>query len=169
MSKKTVKSGKVQANIQSDFDDSILELVRKAMPEGIEVFEMTLRQIEKEAKNNWIVRQPVKPVRDADGNIKVTKEGKPRIRKQSPSKRSIDKFRINAKITAKNEVEVFLENYSQYAWAIKPSIDSKGERGKELFLVQGLRIANELLVKPMRRNANKVVKKYTDAIMKLQK
>jgi len=169
MSKKTVKAGKVQANIQSDFDDSILELVRKAMPEGIQVFEDTLREIEKDAKNNWIVRQPVKPVRDADGNIKVTKEGKPRIRKQTPSKRSIDKFRINAKITAQNEVEVFLENYSQYAWAIKPSIDSKGERGKELFLVQGLRIANELLVKPMRQNANRVTKKYTDAIMKIQK
>ena len=153
MSKKTVKSGKVQATVQSDFDDSILRLVKNCLPEGVDVFESTLRMIEKEAKNNWIVRQPTKPVRDAEGQIKLTQEGKPRIRKQSPSKRSIDKFRLDAKITAGREVEVFLENYAQYAWAIKPSIDSKGERGKELFLVQGLRIANELLVKPMRRTS----------------
>lgn len=168
MSKYEVKSGKVQAKINSSFDDGIMNLIRKCLPDGVKVFEENLRDIEKYARDNWLVRQPVKPVRDDEGNIKISKNGKPRIRKQSPSKRSIDKFRMNARIVQSGEIEVFLENYSPYAFAIKTGIDSKGRNGKEVFLVLGKRIARELLYSPQSKQSRKVIRQYTKVIMKLQ-
>lgn len=167
--KTTMNGERGQIKIENPLDNSVLNLLKNAIPEAHEEFMSVLQEIEKDAKRNWLVRQPVKPVRDDEGNIKQTKEGKPRIRKQPPSKRSIDKFRIGQRINAAGEIEVYLENYAPYAWAIKPSIDSKGERGKEVFLVQGKRIAHELMVQPMRKNANRVLKAYTSSLMKLQK
>jgi len=169
MSKYQVKSGNVQAKINSSFDDGIYNLIRKCLPDGVKVFEANLREIEKEAKNNWLVRQPTKPVRDDEGNIKISKNGKPRIRKQSPSKGSIDKFRINSRIVQSGEIEIYLENYSPYAFAIKTGIDSKGRNGKEVYLVLGKRIAKELLYTPQMKQSRKVIRQYTKIIMKLQK
>ena len=64
---------------------------------------------------------------------------------------------------------MFLENTAPYAWAIKAGIDSRGDNGKEIQKKVKKRIANELMVKPLRRRANKLVKVYTDSLMKLQK
>ena len=167
--KKTLKGSKGQAQVTNDLDDAILNLLKKAIPEAYEEFVKVLKEIEVEAKANWLVRQPVKPVRDNEGNIKQTKEGKPRFRKQPPSKRSIDKFKIGQRINQQGEIEVFLENTAPYAWAIKPGIDSKGDQGKEVFSIPKKRIADELMVKPMKENTNRVLKAYTEALMKTQK
>lgn len=169
MSKYEVKSGKTQATINSTFDDGIFNLIRKALPEGVQVFERNLRDIEKHARNNWLVRQPTKPVRDELGIIKISqKTGKPRIRKQPKSKRSIDKFRMNARIIPSGEIEVFLENYAPYAFAIKAGLDSKGRQGKEVSKVVGKRIAKELMYSPQNKQKRKVIRQYTNELMKLQ-
>lgn len=167
--KKTIRGTKGEMKIINPLDDAVLNLLKLAIPEAYEEFVKVLKEIEDNAKNNWIVRQPVKPVRDKEGNIKQTKEGKPRIRKQPPSKRSIDKFKIGQRINQAGEIEVFLENTAPYAWAIKAGIDSRGDNGKEIQKKVKKRIANELMVKPLRKNTNKLVKVYTDSLMKLQK
>ena len=169
MSKSTIKGERGTIKIDNSFDDAVLKLLQNAIPEAYQEFTKVLKEIEADAKNNWIVRQPSKPVRDGEGNIKLTKEGKPRFRKQPASKGSIDKFRIGQKINPQGEIEVFLENYASYAFAIRAGIDSKGESGKELFLLQGVQIAKELMIKPLRKNANRVVKVYTKSLMKTQK
>ena len=172
MSKKkktTIKGTKGQAQVTNDLDDAVLKLLKTAIPEAHEAFVKTLKDIERKAVQNWIVRQPVKPVRDKEGNIKQTEAGKQRFRKQPPSKRSIDKFAIGQRINPNGEIEVFLENTAQYAWAIRVGIDSKNESGQQVRSKVKRRIANELMVKPMKRRADKLVKVYTNALMKTQK
>ena len=146
-----------------------MNLIRKCLPDGVKVFEENLRHIEKYARDNWLVRQPVKPVRDEYGVIKISKKtGKPRIRKQPPSKRSIDKFRMNARIIQSGEIEVFLENYAPYAFAIKGGIDSRGRNQKKVPVILGQRIARTLLYSPQSKQSRKVIRQYTNVIMKLQ-
>ena len=163
MSSKTITGSRGELTINNPLDDSIRRILRKAAPSSAYVFNQILKEIEEEAKKNWPVRQPVKPVRDKSGNIKIVQKGKnkgkPRIRTQK-SKRSIDKFKLGQRIEG-GKVVVFLENSAQYAYAIRMGIDTKGEGGRELFIVLKKRIALELLIWPLRRNAKHAVEALT--------
>lgn len=168
MSSKTITGSRGELTINNPLDDSIRRILRKAAPSSAFVFNQILKEIEEEAKKSWPVRQPVKPVRDSSGNIKIVQKGKnkgkPRIRTQK-SKRSIDKFKLGQRIEG-GKVVVFLENNAQYAYAIRMGMDTKGEGGREVFLALGKRFATETLFKPLRKGTRKAVDALTRDLLK---
>ena len=167
----TITGQKGSMKIKNPLDDMAKSLMKKAALLSEKVFTEIMKEIEAEAKASWPVRQPVKPVRDKAGNIKLVKRGpnagKPRIITQK-SKRSIDKYRFGTRIES-GKIVVFLENTAQYAFAIRMGIDTKGEKGKEIFLPLGKRVVQQLLFSPLRQNAKKAVKALTEDMMKTQK
>jgi hypothetical protein len=157
--------------IKNPLDDMVKSLMKKAAPLSEKVFTDILKEIETEAKASWPVRQPVKPVRDKEGNIKTVQKGpnagKPRLIKQT-SKRSIDKYRLGTRFES-GKVVVFLENTAPYAFAIRMGIDTRGDRGKDIFLPLGKRVAQELLISPLRKNTKRAVDALLEDMMRTQK
>lgn len=76
--------------------------------------------------------------------------------RESISKGSIDKFRTDLRIIGSGEVEASITNFAPYAWAIRMGVDSTTKGGAPIFMPLGRRVANELLWKPAKRQADKV-------------
>ena len=167
----TISGDRGTMTIRNPLDNMVKTLMRKAAPLSEQVFTEILKEIEAEAKAEWPVRQPVKPVRDKEGNVKLVQsgpnKGKPRLIKQT-SKRSIDKYRLGTRFES-GKVVVFLENTAQYAFAIRMGIDTKGEKGREIFLPLGKRVVQELLFKPLKKNTNRAVDALLEDMMNTQK
>ena len=153
---KKYKQGNASIEFSESMDTFFLGFLRKVMPSAEKIMDEVLTEIEKEAKKDWPRRQPIIR-KDRDGKIVFYKE---------VSKESFSKFQRGIRITPRGEVEVYLRNTAPYSWAIKFGEDSKNKDGRDIIQPQGKKAANELMVKPLRKESNKVVKALADDFMK---
>lgn len=153
---KKYKQGNASIEFSESMDSFFLGFLRKVMPSAEKIMDEVLTEIEKEAKQDWPRRQPIIR-KDRDGKIVFYKE---------VSKESFSKFQRGIRITPRGEVEVYLRNTAPYSWAIKFGEDSKNKDGRDIIQPQGKKAANELMVKPLRKESNKVVKALADDFMK---
>lgn len=161
-----IKGDVVSIEMEDTLTEMTLALLRTANPLGAKIFEETLADIRTKAKQQWPVRQPTKIIRDEAGEPKRTKDGKVRFRRQK-SKGSIDKFYTFARVNGPI-IEVGVENRAEYAWAIRMGMDTKGQGGRAIIIPLRARVANELMVKPLRRKSRKVISEYTRGLLKAQ-
>jgi hypothetical protein len=153
---KKYKQGNASIEFSESMDSFFLGFLRKVMPSAEKIMDEVLTEIENEAKKDWPRRQPIIR-KDRDGKIVFYKE---------VSKESFSKFQRGIRITPRGEVEVYLRNTAPYSWAIKFGEDSKNKDGRDIIQPQGKKAANELMVKPLRKESNKVVKALADDFMK---
>jgi hypothetical protein len=85
--------------------------------------------------------------------------------RETISKGSIDKFRTSIRIVGTGEVEASITNTAPYAWAIRMGVDSTTAGGAPIFMPLGRRVANELLWKPAKRQADKVAEVVADELV----
>jgi len=96
---------------------------------------------------------------------RLTEEQRQELR-ESRSKRSIDRFETNIRISPSGMVEASVSNTASYAWAIKMGLDSRTAGGGPIFLPLGSRVSNELLWKPAKKQAKKIATVVADEITK---
>jgi len=154
MSKYT--KGNAGIEISEDMEAMFLGFLKTVAPNAEKIMDDALSRIEKEAKKDWPKRKP-QIRRNRDGEIVFFRE---------TSKKSFREFQRGIRISPRGEVEVFLRNNAPYSWAIKFGEDSRNKDGKEIIQPQGRRAATELMVKPLNKTSNKVVKALADDLMK---
>jgi hypothetical protein len=153
---KNYKSGNSTVEISEDMEEVFLDFLKTVAPGAEKIMDEQLSIIEKEARKDWPKRKPMIR-KDNEGNIVFFRR---------TSKKSYQKFRRGIRVTANGQIEVFLRNDAPYSWAIKFGEDSKNKDGKEIILPQGRRAATELLVKPLNKSSNKIVKALANDLMK---
>lgn len=161
-----IKGDIVSIEMEDTLTEMTLALLKTANPLGAKVFRETIAEIRTKAKQQWPVRQPTKIIRDDNGEPKRTKDGKVRFRRQK-SKGSIDKFITFARVNGP-VIEVGMENRAEYAWAIRMGMETKGQGGRAIIIPLRARVANELMVKPLRRKSKDVITVYTRGLLKAQ-
>lgn len=119
--------------------DKILAKIAPAFRRSLEI---ELEAIEREARAGWPVR-----AKDSQGSAE-------KFRRGVVFEQSGDKMIVRG----------YVENYAPYAWAIKASKKREGGPVKP-----GRRVANELLVKPARKAADRVAEALAEDLLKVQK
>mgnify|MGYP001163747948 FL=1 len=154
----SVKINKGRAGIQIDTDlqQFYTGFLDTVAPNARKVLEDTLKKIEEDAIRDWPVRKPI---------IRKTAEGEVRFFRKT-SKGSWKKFERGFRITPGGGFEAFLRNRAPYSWAIKFGVDSENNRGKDIIQPQGKKASQELLIKPHRKAANKIVKALADDLIR---
>ena len=154
----SVKINKKRAGIQIDTDlqQFYTGFLDKVAPNARKVVEDTLKKIEADAIRDWPVRKPI---------IRKNAEGEVRFFRKT-SKGSWKKFERGFRITPGGGFEAFLRNRAPYSWAIKFGVDSENNRGQDIIQPQGKKASQELLIKPHRKAANKVVKALANDLMR---
>jgi hypothetical protein len=153
---KNYKSGNSTVEISEDMEEMFLGFLKTVAPGAEKIMDEQLSIIEKEARKDWPKRKPMIR-KDDEGNIVFFRR---------TSKKSYQKFRRGIRVTAQGEIEVFLANDAPYSWAIKIGVDSKNKDGDDIILPLGSRVANELLVKPLNKSSNIIVKALANDLMK---
>tara|TARA_S200002703_G_scaffold156523_2_gene162358 strand:+ start:120 stop:593 length:474 start_codon:yes stop_codon:yes gene_type:complete len=154
----SVKINKGRAGIQIDTDlqQFYTGFLDTVAPNARKVLEDTLKKIEADAIRDWPVRKPI---------IRKNAEGEVRFFRKT-SKGSWKKFERGFRITPGGGFEAFLRNRAPYSWAIKFGVDSENNRGKDIIQPQGKKASQELLIKPHRKAANKIVKALADDLIR---
>jgi len=142
--------------IDTDLQQFYTGFLDTVAPNARKVLEDTLKKIEEDAVRDWPVRKPI---------IRKTAEGEVTFFKKT-SKGSWKLFERGFRILADGSFEAYLSNRAPYSWAIKFGVDSENNRGQDIIQPQGKRVANELMIKPQRKAANKVVKALADDLMR---
>ena len=142
--------------IDTDLQQFYTGFLDKVAPNARKVLEDTLKKIEEDAVRDWPVRKPI---------IRKTAEGEVTFFKKT-SKGSWKKFERGFRILPGGVFEAYLRNRAPYSWTIKFGVDSENNRGQDIIQPQGKRVANELMIKPQRKAANKVVKALADDLMR---
>ena len=75
-------------------------------------------------------------------------------------------FRRGARVLASGVLEVYLKNTADYSYVMRFGVDSKNKDGKDIIQPQGKRVADELMIKPLRKSANRVVKALAEDLKK---
>jgi len=137
---KVLRYGRGRGSIEvgSSQRDMIMDIVRKSDPIIVKVLEDRTEELSKNSERGWLIRQ--------------NKYGK--------SEGSKYKHRTGLRIIPPYTIQAFVENYSQYAWAIRvgPTSDTN--------LRQGRRLAEAVLWSPARRGAQKVVETIANEMVK---
>lgn len=153
---KKYTSGKATVQIQEDMQEMFVGFLKLVAPSAEAIMDKELKRIEKQAMMDWPKRKPIIR-RNSEGDItsavKVSKE-------------SYKRFKRGIKVDAHGKIIVFLRNTAPYSWAIKYGEDSENWRRQDIIKPQGKRVANETLVKPHRKTANKVVKALGEDLVK---
>jgi hypothetical protein len=154
----SVKINKGRAGIQIDTDlqQFYTGFLDTVAPNARKVIEGTLKKIEQDAIRDWPVRKPI---------IRKNAEGEVRFFRKT-SKGSWKKFERGFRITPGGGFEAFLRNRAPYSWAIKFGVDSENNRGQDIIQPQGKKASQELLIKPHRKAANKIVKALADDLIR---
>jgi len=154
----SVKINKGRAGIQIDTDlqQFYTGFLDTVAPNARKVLEDTLKKIEADAIRDWPVRKPI---------IRKNAEGEVRFFRKT-SKGSWKKFERGFRITPGGGFEAFLRNRAPYSWAIKFGVDSENNRGQDIIQPQGKKASQELLIKPHRKAANKIVKALADDLIR---
>ena len=134
-----LKYGKGRGSFE--FDKEMSDLIIQSLKADSEIVEVLQNEVERLAKSSeqqWLIRQP----------------------KYGKSKDSKSKHRTGLRIIPPYTIEAFVENYAEYAWAIKIGRESKSN------LREGKRLADEVLWKPAKKGAEDVAKKTANEIIK---
>jgi len=153
---KKYSSGNATVTVQEDMTEMFMGFLKLVAPGAEAIMDAELKRIEKEAKQDWPKRQPIIR-RNKEGDVTSTFK---------VSKGSYKKFKRGIKVDANGKVIVFLKNTAPYSYVIKYGVDSENWRSQDIIRPQGKRVADETLVKPHRKTANKVVKALADDLMK---
>ena len=126
MAKKlTFRSGNTTLKMSNEIQDMAENLVNKLLPDTRKIIEAELEVIEADAKKRWLVRK-------------------------ENSQGSREKIYSEVIITPNFELLGVIGNSAEYAWAIKVGKDTQKTQ-----LSQKKRLAQGLLVTPMRKRTNK--------------
>jgi len=130
--------GRGSIEIEGTQRDLIMDIVKQSDPIIVKVLEARTEELAKTSEKKWLVRQ----------------------KKYGKSEGSKYKHRTGLRIIPPYTIQAFVENYSQYAWAIKvgPTSDTN--------LRQGRRLAEAVLWSPARRGAQKVVETIANEMVK---
>lgn len=153
---KNYKSGNATVTIQEDMQDMFLGFLKTVAPAAEAIMTEELQRIEKEAVKDWPKRKP-QIRRNADGDIVFSRK---------TSLESYKQFKRGMKIDSNGNFIVFLKNTAPYSYVIKYGVDSENWRRQDIIKPQGKRVADETLVKPHRKTANKVVKALANDLIK---
>lgn len=128
---KRLKYGKGKSSIEIEGTQRrlIMETLRSAEPIIMLILESEVEHLKEQSEKRWLVRQP--------------KFGK--------SENSKGKHQTGVRVIPPTSIEAFVENTAEYAWAIRVGQDSKTS------IPKGRKIADELLWKPARKNAERIV------------
>lgn len=149
---KSHNKGNATVEIEQDMDEMFLGFLKTVAPNAEQIMDETLKQIEKDAQKDWPRRKP---------NVRVNSEGKVVFYRET-SQESWKKWKRGARVDVQGNLVVYLKNTAPYSWAIKFGVDSENHRGQDIIQPQGKRVANELMVKPMKKASNKIVKALAD-------
>lgn len=142
--------------IDTDLQQFYTGFLDKVAPNARKVLEDTLKKIEEDAVRDWPVRKPI---------IRKKKDGEVSFYKKT-SLGSWKKFERGFRIIPGGGFEGYLRNRAPYSWAMKFGVDSENNRGKDIIQPQGKRVSNELMVKPHRKAAKKVVEALADDLIR---
>jgi len=142
--------------IDTDLQQFYTGFLDKVAPNARKVLEDTLQKIEEDAVKDWPVRKPI---------IRKTAEGEVTFFKKT-SKGSWKMFERGFRVLPGGVFEAYLRNRAPYSWAIKFGVDSENNRGQDIIQPQGKRVSNELMVKPHKKAAKKVVEALADDLIR---
>ena len=148
-----VRSGNAVINASPELTDLVETLLSKALPQTREELNRSIDRIYRNAKNNWLVRQPSFYQRDGV------------LIKRERTKGSIDKLQKGILIEGEDLV-AYVRNNAPYAWAIKIGGKSKNKAGALSSIEEGRRLSNELLWKPVQRSADDVAESLANDLMR---
>lgn len=146
------KTGKATVEIAQDMDDLFLGFLNTVAPNAKKIMDETFEKIEKEAKKDWPRRKPI---------VRTNEEGRVTFFKET-SKESWSKFKRGARVDANGNIVVYLKNTAPYAWAIKFGVDSENRQRQDIIQPQGKKVADLLLVKPMKKESKHVIKALSE-------
>lgn len=150
------KSGNATVEITEDMEEMFLGFLKTVVPNAEKIMDEELSKIEEEAQKDWPRRQPIIR-KNAQGDITFFRE---------TSKNSWKMFRRGARLLASGEIEVYLKNTAAYSYVIRFGKDSKDKSGREIIQPLGKRVADELMIKPIRRSSNRVAKALAEDLMR---
>ena len=153
---KNFKSGKATVSIQEDMHAMFLGFLKTVAPGAEAIMDAELKRIEKEAVKEWPKRKP-QIRKDAEGNVVFARK---------TSLESYKKFKRGMTVDADGNFTVFLKNTAPYSYVIRYGVDSENWRRQDIIIPQGKRVADETMIKPHRKTANKVVKALANDLMK---
>lgn len=148
--------GNATVSIDQDMQQMFMGFLKTVAPGAEEIMQKELKTIEDQAQQDWPKRKPIIK-RDANGNVIFSKK---------TSLESYKKFQRGMKIDANGNFVVFLKNTAPYSYVIRFGQDSENWKRQDIVQPQGKRVADELLIKPHRKSANKVVKALANDLMK---
>jgi len=154
MATKTIKSGNASVNLDQDMSRFFLDVLRRAAPEAEKIMSEAFEQIERDAKQSWPKRRPVRKFRG--GKVIFVDE----------SKNSWNQFERGARVDSQGNLVVYLKNTAPYSYVIKFGQDSRNKDGKDIIQPQGKRAAQELLIKPLNKSTRRIVKALADELFK---
>tara|TARA_R100000388_G_C7207802_1_gene142013 strand:+ start:316 stop:891 length:576 start_codon:yes stop_codon:yes gene_type:complete len=190
MAKIRVRSGDTEITASPELERMANDLLNRTTPETKRAIEESIERIYEEARKNW----PVRKRQELTGRqlafakaAQLQKKGydrRPAIaaafqmlrdgelqRKKTISVSNVDSISQDSRgkldrgiliNTGSGEIVGFIRNTAPYAWAIKVGVNS------DSVLPLGARVCNELLWKPLKKDANKITriiaKELTDAM-----
>lgn len=153
---KSYTRGNATVTVTQDMESMFMGFLHTVAPNAGKIMEEELANIEKAAVRDWPKRKP--QIRtDDQGNIVFFRK---------TSKESYKKFQRGMKVDANGNFVVFLKNTAPYSYMIKYGEDSENYQSRDIVQPQGRRVADETLVKPHRKTANRVIKALADDLMK---
>jgi len=144
----TIKQGKASATFDQDIDQLFTGLLDTVAPNARLIMDESLQTIETEAVQQWPRRKP-KLIRGEGGRI---------IESRDESKKSYRQFVRGFRVDSDGKLVVYLKNTAPYSYMIKYGVDSENYRRQDIVQPQGRNVANETLIKPIRKTANAVVR-----------
>ena len=147
-----ITKGNASVQFDTNLDQMFTGLLKTVAPNAARIMQQTLTDIEDEAIPDWPKRQPT---------VRTNKDGKITFFRDE-SKNSWRMFVRGTRLDANGNVVVFLKNTAPYSYMIRYGEDPTNNRGVPIIGAQGRRVADETLTKPMRKQANKVVKALAD-------
>lgn len=147
-----ISTGNVTATFDTNLDQMFTGLLHTVAPNATRIMQQTLTEIEDQAVPDWPKRQPT---------VRKNKDGRVTFYRDD-SKNSWRMFVRGTRLDANGNVVVYLKNTAPYSYMIRYGEDPTNNRGQPIIGAQGKRVADETLTKPMRKQANKVVKALAD-------
>lgn len=142
-----ITKGNASVQFDTNLDQMFTGLLATVAPNASRIMDEALTDIERLAIPEWPKRQPT--IREKNGKITFFKK---------ESKNSWRMFVRGKRLDSRGNVVVYLKNTAPYSYMIRYGIDSVNASGGSIVAPQGKRVADETLLKPMRKQANKVVK-----------
>jgi len=150
----TIRSNRASIEIDQNLQQFYTGFLDTVAPNLKREIESSLEKIEREAKKNWPVRQPITRTSGSTTVIRETSKG------------SWKKFERGFRIVQGGFFEGYLRNNAPYAWAIKFGKNSKNNSGANIQYRTGIRVSEELMIKPQRTDADRVVKALADDLVR---